>query len=494
MKNIALWVIAAIIILGGGGFFLFQNQATLVIADTTYAADDKIPARIVVQGGATLTFEGNVANLKSVECDGGPLSLVVKGNLDIQSGTLRCERGVAVSDSDANPGNAISLVVGGTVTIGEGATVIADGNVQVVSDESHLLTTSEQIEEAYIETGKPTGEGPRFGPFTEGGVVSSASLAPAVAVVNASHRGIVAYAEAEEPVATDKDGNEVPGVIIGGDWIIGEGDLPPTGLQVPTPDKKVRRILLNFDFGPGNNVHLVNFHLVGPDGEDGKESIGQSCNAVGGDGKDAMRFRVKAGKVNINDFRIELGRGGAGGSAETTKDCEHGIAKGGKGGEAGNMKITATEGITIRSMTIVPGAGGNGGGATAFGKDGKDACPGEKGGDATATGGAGGPNKKELSAEGAVSGIENVTVMEVVGGFGGLASANPGKGGNGTGCKCNGGPGGKATATGGKGGDATVKVAGAAVSNGATGGDGGDAEAIGGMGGNGGHCPLKPSG
>lgn len=466
------------VLLAAGSFYIF-NQPEVVTEDVVIDGDYDAP-NLILKGGATLTVKGNLLVEKTIACESGALAITVEGNLDVKGGTLQCRGDNA----------AVNLVVVGDVNMD--GTVISDGHVQIVKDEADLLTTDEEFEQAYVEAGSPSGDGPRFGPFVEGGTVSSLRQAP-MSFTSAKNRedGFISSAYAEE--ARDKDGNVIPDVVIGGDWIIGEGGLPPEGVDIDTPGKKVKRIVLNFNFGANGNVQLKDFHLVGPAGRDGESDEGKNCNARGGKGEDAMRFRVHAKNVQIDNFRVELGNGGAGGTAETTKDCDQGVAKGGDGGEAGNMKMTAEQGITINSMTLVPGVGGNGGTATAYGKDGTDACPGEKGGDATATGGNGGKNKKELSSEGAVSGIANVSILEVTGGIGGSAYAYPGKGGNGTGCKCAGGTGGKATATGGKGGDASVKTSG--VGNaGATGGDGGDAESVGGAGGNGGHCPLKPSG
>lgn len=485
MQKILIGLIALIII-GGGAYFVMQGGASVTLtADTVYNEGDEIPERIVLKDGATLTVNGDLTVKKSISCDGGPLSLTVNGGMKV-TGALTCT-------GEDNPG--MMLVVTGAVALGDSAKVTVDGSVQIVNDATKLLTTDEEIEAAYQEAGRAGGEGPRFGPFLEDG---SVSVAPGTSVApSAPAHGLIKVAYAQDPAGNevmDKEGNVVPSATIGGDWIVGNGGVPPSGVAIPTPDKKVKRIILNFDFGVNGNVALQDFHLVGPSGADGASDEGASCNVRGKDGEDAMRFRVQAKNVEINNFRIELGNGGAGGTAETTRNCDPGVAKGGKGGEAGNMKITADKGITINSMTIVPGRGGNGGGATAYGKDGVPGCPGTKGGDAIATAGDGGKNKKELSAFGKVSGIGTVEIKEVTGGFAGSAFAYGGSGGDGTGCNCNGGPGGKATATGGKGGDASVKAGGAVATNGAAGGNGGDATTEGGMGGAGGQCPLKPKG
>jgi hypothetical protein len=477
-KSIIAGVVGVLLIAAGAFYFFGFGKIEIVVADTVIEGD-YAPGNLVLKDGATLTVNGDLTVKGTLSCDGGPLKVVVNGGMKV-TGTLECKGAEAAG---------IALVVSGSVALGDSARVKADGSVQIVNDATKLLTTDEQIEAAYIEAGAATGAGPRFGPFVDDG---SVSVSPAPAEETSALPRFVNVAYAQD--AMDKDGNIVESGVIGGNWVVGDGGAPPSGLAIDTPNKKIKRIIINFNFGQNGNVQLNDFHLVGPAGRDGKSDEGNSCNAKGEDGENAMRFRVVAKNVEVNNFRIELGNGGAGGTAETTKDCDPGIAKGGKGGEAGNMKMTAENGITINSMTIVPGTGGNGGGATAYGKDGVNACPGTKGGDATATAGDGGKNKKELSAVGAVSGIGNITLNEVMGGFAGSAFAYPGKGGDGTGCNCNGGAGGKATATGGKGGDASVEAGGAVAASGATGGDGGDAEAKGGNGGNGGQCPLKPKG
>src|SRR3989344_6228764 len=396
MPKILIGLIALIIIGGGAFWFLKGASATIITEDTTYEAAD-VPDNLVMKGGAALTVNGAFVLDGTISCDDGALRMNVNGDLTVK-GDLACE------GEDA-PG--IMVVATGDVIFEKSATVVADGSIQIVADAADLLTTDEAIEAAYEEAGKATGEGPRFGPFVDDGSVSvvpartieKATVAPAF--VN------IAYAQD----ARDKDGNLIPSAVISGDWVGGDGGLPPAGVAIDTPDKKVKRIILNFDFGKDGNVTLTDFHLVGPAGRDGKSDEGKSCNARGEDGESAMRFRVQAKNIEINNFRVELGNGGAGGTAETTKECDPGVAKGGAGGEAGNMKMTAAAGIVINSMTIVPGAGGNGGGATAYGKNGVTACPGGEGGDATATAGAGGKNKKELSADGAVSGLGNITIQ-----------------------------------------------------------------------------------
>ncbi len=481
MKKFIILVIA---IAAVSWFILGRSgSAEIITADMKVEGDYVVAENTILKNGVTIEATGTLTIEKGVACDGEALKLVAGEALNVR-GTLSC----TVGGDDTSSQSVGMALVAPRIVFDKDAEVFSNGHIQLVTNASALLA-EDDIERVYNETIQNTGTGPRVGPFVEeGGTVSvtgsrsSALEKEGFVWVNRAH--------AQEP--TDKDGNVVDNVVIGGTWHVGDGALPPTGLQIPTPPKKVKNILVNFDFGPGNNVSFVDFHLVGPDGRDGTSDEGSSCNAKGENGEDAFRMRVNAGTLSINNFRLELGNGGAGGAAVTSKDCDPGIAKGGNGGAAGNFKLSADEKISIVSFTIVPGRGGQGGVAEAYGKNGTDGCPGVKGGDARATGGDGGKNKKELAALGAVDGIGNVTVATVEGGEGGDATAIPGTGGNGNACKCGGGKGGNGTAIGGKGGDASAKIPDGNAQ--AEGGNGGAAESLGGVGGNGGACPLKPSG
>lgn len=490
MTKLIAYIVIGLAILGGVVWYFTAGRLNVstIESATTIAGDYKIESKdkVIVKNESTVTVEGNLNLAGEISCENGPLNLVVKGDVVIEN-KLTCNRAEDAEDV----GNGITLVVAGNLTIGQDAIIASNGHVQVVANAGDLFTSEEELEKLYQETGEDTGTGPRLGPFTYENAtqkVTGVSNPQVVLVENSS--AFIKTANAQVP--RDKDANPIPNVIISGEWVIGEGGAPPSGIDVPTPPKKVKKIILNFNFGANGNMELKDFHLVGPDGRDGKDDIDKSCSARGEKGEDAFRMRVIAQNITLNNFRLELGDGGQGGDATTKKDCDPGRATGGNGGEAGNFKMTAVGEINIISFIIVPGVGGQGGNATALGKDGKDQCPGEKGGDANATGGDGGRNKKELSAVGAVSGIGNVTISEVLGGLGGLATAEPGKGGNGTGCNCGGGKGGNATSQGGKGGDASLSIPGGTGT--AKGGDGGDADSHGGTGGTGGQCPLKPKG
>ena len=506
MQKTLLTIILVLVVAGLGWYFWTGTNVTTISSDTVIAGDYRVESgkRVVLANGATLTVEGNLMLEGELACENGPLTLTVKGNADIRD-RLTCSR--AEDNAPNNIASGIALVVGGSLVFASDAIVVSNANVQVVSDASRIATTPEAVDRIYDDAGANTGAGPRIGPLVGGDEASLPSFAPlAVALrapaalpsdTSAELEGLIptAHAQAAPAPCIDQNGNVVPNCVrLSGKWVMGQGQPTPPGVSVPTPPKGVHKIILNFDFGPGQEVNLVDLNLSGPDGRNGESDINTNCTARGSNGEAAFRMRLAASNIRINNFGLWLGNGGAGGEAETTEDCDPGRATGGRGGDAGNFKMSASGSFEIDgAFNIFPGRGGDGGDATAYGKDGTDACPGTKGGDATATGGDGGKNKKELAAVGAVAGTSNVTVGPVNGGKGGIATTDPGKGGSGTTCKCNGGDGGKGTATAGKGGDASLAVLGGAGT--ANGGNGGDVDAHGGAGGNGGSCnPSGPGG
>ncbi len=494
---------AALIVLVAG-LILWQftdTPTTYVDADQTFAEDYVVPVgeRVVVRNGAALTFEKNLTVQGSLLCEGGPLKLIVNGTLTIER-HVQCDLSGDLAGNEA--GNGI-LIAAKSANITKDAVIVSNGNVQVVASADKFATTKEAVQNLYNEAGVWTNDKVNIGPFipfneipkgTQGLPTGFREPLPTESSAQNKLGFLVnnAYAQEASP-AIDNAGNLVNRTWrIGGKWYVGANPAfpPPFDLIIPTPPLGIDKIILNFDFGDGNGgVEIADFDLTGPDGRAG--SAGEaSCNSQGGKGQDAMRFNVRAsGNVAINNFNIHLGAGGAGGRAETSKDCDPGIAKGGEGGQSGNLKIVSDNAIDIvGEFNIYPGPGGKGGEAIAHGKKGDDGCPGQKGGEATGTGGKGGDNKKGLMVSGAVGGTENVTINEILGGDGGNATANGGDGGDGNDSDCNGGAGGKATATGGKGGDAqSVKAT-------STGGNGGNATAKPGKGGNGGQGSSTEAG
>ncbi|MCH7494125.1 hypothetical protein IIA16_05390, partial [bacterium] len=134
------------------------------------------------------------------------------------------------------------------------------------------------------------------------------------------------------------------------------------------------------------------------------------------------------------------------------------VATGGTGGASGNNEARAGGGFNFDngSLLINPGRSGSGGCAVAIGTPGVIACPGTKGGDAIATGGNGGDNRKKLTIRGvSAADLVKIALGPLSGGDGGWADAMGGDGGDGMDGPpgCDGGAGGFANAFGGDGGD-----------------------------------------
>lgn len=502
---VGLLLIGAIVFLGGSKW---RNQSAkgqvLFDKDQTFAEDYTMPLDkdVVVKNGAKLVFEKNLTISGLVSCENGPLNLVVKGKLKIDR-YVKCGIGENLKEGEA--GNGI-MIVAKSIEVNKDAIIASNGSVQVVTEEGKLATTADAVNKIYDEAGKLNKEKKFFGPFIpfdeipQGvqGAPTTENISNPVASSEVSSQvsesGFLAFIPVARAAnmerAVDNEGNEVRNTIrIGGTWVVGSNPpgLLPEELKIPTPPAGIKKIILNFDMG-GEDVSIGSFTLYGPDGRLG--TAGElNCDSKGGKGENAMRLNVNASNITLGNFEIHLGAGGAGGDAGTSTDCEHGKSTGGDGGESGNIRMIAEEGIAIEgTMNIFPGAGGRGGDAYAYGKKGDDGCDGKKGGDATAKGGVGGDNKKGLMVSGAVTGRENVTIHDIFGGSGGLAVAKAGNGGNGTGPKCAGGEGGKATATGGKGGSAqSVRAT-------SVGGNGGFSTANAGNGGNGGNGSATEAG
>ncbi|KKU48917.1 hypothetical protein A2936_03900 [Candidatus Uhrbacteria bacterium RIFCSPLOWO2_01_FULL_47_25] len=513
-------VLAIALVIGAAKFWPSLNKRDVGKMDTsktiTFVADQALAGgytvpsdtKLVIKNGAAVTVDGDFLVQGSLVCENGPLNLIVKGTFSAED-LVECNRPKELASGDNGSGIAI---VAESFNVSEDAIIISNSHVQMVTDASYLAKTSEDFEKLYEAIEKDRTGKFRLGPLTpleeipENTPGRPISKLPLTTVASSSRQSaesqnsllgnisnlILPIARAQAPApATDISGAPVPNTTkIGGTWVVGNpAQPPPRDLKVPTPPKGVKRIILNFNFGQ-NGVTINNFDLTGPDGRPGTDDVNQGCNARGGRGEDAMRMNVNAANITINNFTLRLGNGGDGGTAETTQDCEHGRATGGDGGHGGNFKMVAGDKFDIvGSFDIYPGKGGNGGKAIAHGRTGENGCPGRNGGDATATGGRGGDNKKLLVISGTVNGRDNITIHEMVAGKGADADATGGNGGDGTGPKCNGGNGGKSTATGGKGGDASCSKFSC------TGGNGGNPAARPGNGGKGGTgTAVKPGG
>jgi hypothetical protein len=134
---------------------------------------------------------------------------------------------------------------------------------------------------------------------------------------------------------------------------------------------------------------------------------------------------------------FNMGDGGRGGYAATTDPpppSANANATGGKGGDAKNAaRFTSNSGgiHIMGEFRYNLGSGGDGGDGDATGGDGKDDCPPDPGGSATATGGAGGEIRVcTMSKRGNVTGTANIVIGgDATGGFGGLGYATGGDGG-----------------------------------------------------------------
>ncbi len=226
-------------------------------------------------------------------------------------------------------------------------------------------------------------------------------------------------------------------------------------------------------------VQLTSQH--GGNGGDGLAVGGGPTEARGGNGGvgGLLRLQTIGDIVFTGANRILGGFGGDGGRADAIGVTERpeAIATGGGGGSGGKMILSATQTLAFGGPTeLVIGAGGFGGAAAATGRLGTDFGPGSarNGGDATATGGAGGPSLDLTLLVGTgLTGQSNVTMSGGFGGFGGQGDASGGIGGAGDADNPDGGDGGSARATGGAGGNSGTRLFGGALIQ--PGGGGGDA-------------------
>lgn len=465
----------AILVVAGSFFATNAKNSSIFSKDTTINGDFTVPfgKEITIKNGSTITSTGDMTLMGDVSCEGGPLSFVVKGTLRV-NGTLHCDTGGSVASNSSQIGLQI---VATHVIFEKNSTIETSGHIIIVSDASKLPHGEDALAALYAETIESAGGKTQVGPFVDKKQPSNISLfrkEPQVSVTEQISE--VSLPFIKTALASDK-GIIIPAsLVLGGTWTINASDATTTVGK-----------LLFVDMGKDSTITLEEFTITGADGRNGIDDLRSSCTPHGGNGGNAFRMRMNAGQVFINNGTINLGNGGNGGNAETSTDCESGSATGGEGGEPGNIKITAEKNITITTLHIIPGMGGNGGNALASAHDGKNVCPSENGGDATALAGNGGANRKNLIAEGEVSGVAHIQIDRVIGGKGGNAVARGGNGGNSTSCECGGGNGGNGKTVGGKGGNALVSIPMSTAEG--RGGDGGNTETRGGNGGNSFNCP-----
>jgi len=476
MKNTKILLLIIIVLVIAGVFFVINRndvkEDIIIDGDYTVGSEESL----VLENGQKLIVNGNLFVQGEISCQNGPLNIVVNGNASLEN-TLKCERDENLDENDAGLG--ISMVITGSLEMNENTKIESNGSIQFVDSEDLLAKSVEDVEKQALEIESDTGEGNRIGPFIKN--ANDANGDTNDISKSSTNKNLIAKI-LEIPEAKAAGGDTIR--ISGQAW-------------VHTPLKKIKQVIL-FWFPNAGTINIQDFKLIGPDGRDGEADLGNSCNAKGKSGSDAMRFFAFAPNMQINNFELILGHGGNGGDAETKKDCDPGKAVGGEGGKSGNFKIVGSEKFDIKGAFIVhPGWAGDGGRATAYGKDGG---PAENGGDAIATGGDAEDNIKAIRARGTVNGTNLVQIGSLYGGSGGDAIAIGGKGGDGPECKSqDGGKGGDVTVKPGDGGDAKIVLSGRGAGRTTpfedVAGDSGTRDAQPGNGGNGSKCsPTKPGG
>jgi len=521
MNTKFLLATGAIVLIAIISFALFTRSTNdsvseSLLADYTevahYDSDEVFLDVSVIGSGEAITVSNNAEIIARTDltidgalgCADGSLKLIAEGALTIND-TIVCQ-------SSSKQGGDITIVAKGGLTMSPHSRIVATGNVQIVDNEASVRDDG-RLAVLYDEVAMVPDEGIVIGPFVDeeeegeegaGADDASASSAPAstdVPATEASGEDVdqpvtpepepepISFLRTLIPSAHAQVNNRTTTVNLTAEPIVVSGKI-----KVETPKWKwVKRIVV-FDFPNTPSVTIQDFELEGPDGRAGDADSG-SCDVKGKNGEDAFRFNAYAPNLTVNNFTLTLGDGGEGGEATTGDGCEEAKAKGGDGGKPGNFRMIGSQNFSITGAFIIhPGDGGAGGSAIAKGKEGD---PGQKGGDASAIGGKGADNKKRLNVSGTVAGTGNVQFGDAVGGVGGSALAEGGKGGDADTCGETGGAGGNATAKSGDGGDAKLSVSGGAGRmNFASdiGGQGGIVEAYGGVGGAGGSCDETAKG
>ncbi|MEM9336827.1 MAG: hypothetical protein AAGA35_03160 [Patescibacteria group bacterium] len=496
MKKLPLILLLVIVVMGV--LFLVTkedrsdeqaDERVSVLAEYTvvreYGTDTVLTEPLTIQSGEAITVandvllqaDSDVVIDGALGCSGGSLTLVANGRLTIND-IVACE------DTDEGDGN-VTIVAQGGLIMGSDAQIVADGDVQIVDGES-AVRSEDELEALYNEVAVVPESGFAIGPFLDEGdseeEVGAEEDVPVESVFDWDTFRLIDTAHAQVDNGTTT-------VNLTGEPIRVSGKI-----KINTPAWKGAKRIVVFDFPNTPEVTIEDFELEGPKGRDGDGDAG-ACDVEGADGEDAFRFNAQAPNLIVNNFTLTLGNGGDGGEAVTGDGCEDAKAVGGDGGKSGNFRMIGSQNFEIRGAFMIhPGNGGAGGGAEAKGKDGEAD---EKGGNANATGGKGAHIKKKLSVSGVVAGTSNVQFGDAVGGLGGQALAEGGKGGDASECGMEGAPGGNATAKSGRGGDADLTITGGAGRMefaADIGGAGGLVQAYGGVGGAGGSCDETKKG
>ena len=465
--RLAFWILLVLAVLALTGYFLFLRpivyEANIVI-DGDLAVGRRA---VVMKGGATLTVKGALTVNGTLACKDGPLSVAVENNLVVK-GRVLCKQ-TKEDESFALAPEGINIISGGSAEFEPSSIIAANGHIQIVADEKDLLT-ADALDEAFDETitdSTSQEAAPQFGPLlpiessalpTEGNAVRQKSArAPNGLSTQILIGTRLPKAHAQEPVQRIRIG----GTLYVGSW----GKAVPKNIDVKKLPKGIKRVIVRAYFPNGEVEFRDKTVIYAPDGLDGPDftsgcdvNVPEQESESDRKARDAMRMRVEARSIAIGEVDLYLGDGGRGGNATTDKDCDPGKAVAGAGGQSGNFKMNAAPDGSFKitgPFRIHPGRSGDGGTATAYGRDGKDGEVGENGKAAIATGGTGADNIKALRARG-VGGLANIFIDSLYGGNGGDGIANPGNGGDSTKCDTPGGLPGAGGAVGGAGGIARL--------------------------------------
>jgi len=267
-------------------------------------------------------------------------------------------------------------------------------------------------------------------------------------------------------------------------------------------------------------VVWANARLFAQDGKPGDaigtEGVLEAKGSNGQNGSALIIQPIKSVLVICGGAQFEAANGGVGGDVKldnTDHPGKDAFAHAGNGGNPGSIILNSARDVIIQqgNLVFIPGNGGAGGKAEAFGGIGQNDCATPtKGGSAYAWGGRGGSTNYQLRIYGNVifDKISKIIYAARNGkmglaGKGGSASAQGGAGGNtiqANGMDCTNqacakaAAGGYAFAQGGLGGDANATADIPVLRGFYFGGDGGNSEAWGGLGGTGGTCCHQRSG
>ena len=486
---------------GTGTTLLTVSGDTAYDAGLTVSSTEVLQVNNVTASTTILSITGDFDCQGMIDVEGGSLVIQVSGDAEIgcdvgldDSSTVSAAvtgvvtRAVGDPSGSINDLHSVTMVVAGQIKIKDGFNPFTNGNV-FITDSASLLET-ETAEDFYQDVDEDDCTSPVIMPGAKNSNCESVqptavrSVGLTRAVVGSPNCGATAHSLTgtltTPPGSNPLDQDDFDGVLPVG---------PP--LDPTDPDSPIVVITTNGDIClDGASIEPPTWDPRPAEDVDATAGGGDpDAEATGSKGRNGLRLNVRSkGKISFQNVTTwNLMDGGDGQAATAVGNPA--VATGGAGGKSGNMKAFAAGGFHFADgakLVINPGNSGAGGNATATTAPAvaADGCPGDPGGDATATGGAGGDNTKVLT----VRGFDPTGVIEVGamhGGAGGGATAEAAYGGNGNAEDCNGGAGGVAEANGGVGGDASYTSTSVPAPTVVQGGDGGDATSISGLGGDG---------